>query len=66
MFKRKITRDDIIHLTEIKIKRISKYDILKQINQINKIKDEITLSNYNIKEIKSYSINYLKSFKKIW
>ncbi len=60
---REVTRDDIIKLTEIKIKRISKYDSKKADDTIFKIEEEIKEINYNLDNIISYSIDYFKHIK---
>ena len=41
LLRREVTRDDIIKLTEIKIKRISKYDSFKADELIKSIEDEM-------------------------
>ena len=41
LFKREITRDDIVRLTEIKIKRISKYDSFRADEEIKGLEDAI-------------------------
>jgi len=55
-----ITTDDIIRLTEMKIKRISKYDNLKQVNYIESIENDISEVSNNIKHIKDYTIRYFE------
>ncbi len=61
---RAVTRDDITRLTEIKIKRISKYDIDKAKNYIQAIEDEIAEIKVNIENIISFTIRYFQSIKK--
>ena len=58
--KRQITKDDIIKLTEIKIKRISKYDNDKQLNSIKSVENDIEETANNIKYIKDYTIRYFE------
>ena len=58
IFERKITDDDISKLTEIKIKKITKYDKLKQKNNIKNIENEIEELNNDIKHIVEYTIRY--------
>ena len=43
LLKREITQDDIVRLTEIKIKRISKYDIDKADKRIKQIENDLEL-----------------------
>ena len=45
--KKEINEDDIIRLTEIKIKRISKYDIVKADKKIKQIEEEIKTVQFN-------------------
>ncbi len=61
---REVTRDDIIRLTEIKIKRISKYDSKKADEQIKEIEGEIEEVNNHLANIISYTINYFRHIKK--
>ncbi|PWH87118.1 DNA gyrase/topoisomerase IV subunit A [Brumimicrobium oceani] len=62
--KREVTRDDIIRLTEIKIKRISKFDKFKADEIIQKIEDELAQVISNIENIIEFSIDYFKDLKK--
>ena len=59
-FKRAITRDDIISLTEIKIKRISKYDVKEQDQKIRGIEEELKEVEYNLANLKPYAIAWYK------
>lgn len=63
-FYRKITRDDIIHLTEIKIKRISKYDSFKAEKEIKKVEERLTRVRYHLDHIVEHAINYFQDIKK--
>ncbi|MEA3445917.1 MAG: DNA gyrase/topoisomerase IV subunit A, partial [Bacteroidota bacterium] len=63
LLKREVTRDDIIHLTEIKIKRISKYDSFKADEQIKTIEEGIENVNYHLANIIDYTIDYYKRIK---
>ena len=55
-----LTEQDIIDLTEIRIKRISKYDSNKQKDKLVKIESNIEEVSNNIKHIKEYSIRYFE------
>lgn len=57
-FYREITTEDIIKLTEIKIKRISKFDAFKADELMRKLQDELKEVNYNLKHITEYAIQY--------
>ena len=64
LFHRKITEEDIVRLTEIKIKRISKFDSFKADETIRRIEDEITKIKYDLDNIIDYSVEYFKNLKK--
>jgi topoisomerase-4 subunit A len=64
LFHRKITEEDIVRLTEIKIKRISKFDSFKADETIKRIEDEIKKINYDLDNIIDYSVEYFKNLKK--
>ena len=62
--KRDVTEEDIIRLTEIKIKRISKFDIDKASDKIIDVENQIKNVKFNLDDIVNFSINYFKSLKK--
>ncbi len=64
LFKREITRDDIIRLTEIKIKRISKFDGFKADELIRNIESEIEEVLNHLANLIDYAINYYRQIKK--
>ncbi|MEX0882199.1 MAG: DNA gyrase/topoisomerase IV subunit A [Cyclobacteriaceae bacterium] len=59
-FYREITRDDIIRLTEIKIKRISKFDTFKADELMRKLQDELKEVNHHLRNLTDYAIKYYK------
>jgi topoisomerase IV subunit A len=61
---REVTRDDIVALTEIKIKRISKFDSKKADEHIRGIENELEEVRTHLKNIIPYTINYFKQIKK--
>lgn len=61
---RAVTEDDIIRLTEIKIKKISKYDIDKANQRINAIEEEIQEVETHIANIVPFTIRYFEAIKK--
>jgi len=61
---RDVTRDDIISLTEIKIKRISKFDAKKADEHIKGIETEIEEVKNHLGNIIPYAINYFRQIKK--
>lgn len=62
--RREVTRDDIIKLTEIRIKRISRYDSNKADELLIALEEEMELVQHNLDNIIPYSINYYKKLKK--
>ncbi len=61
---REVTREDIIQLTEIKIKRISKFDVKKADEHIRGIETELEEVKNHLNNIIPYAINYYKQIKK--
>ncbi|TFV97805.1 DNA gyrase/topoisomerase IV subunit A [Algoriphagus kandeliae] len=57
-FYREITQDDLVRLTEIKIKRISKYDSFKADELMRRLEEELKEVNYNLRHLTEYSIKY--------
>ena len=64
LLKREVTRDDIIRLTEIKIKRISKYDGFRADEENRGLEERIEETEKNIRNITRYSVAYFKSLIK--
>ncbi len=64
LFLREITVEDITRLTEIKIKRISKFDSGKADEQIRSIEGEIEEVKNHLNNIVEYTINYFRQIKK--
>lgn len=64
LLRREVTRDDIVRLTEIKIKRISKYDSFKADEQIKGIETEMDEVKNHLANIVAYTINYFQQIKK--
>lgn len=62
--RRDVTRDDIIKLTEIKIKRISRYDANKADEILIALEEEMEQVEYHLQNIIPYSIDYYKRLKK--
>ena len=61
---RKVNRDDILRLLEIKIKRISKYDSFKAEEQIKGLEDEIAETEKNLRNLTKYAIKWFKDLQK--
>jgi len=63
-FYREITRDDLARLTEIKIKRISKYNSFKADEHIRGVETEIEEVTNHLAHLIDYSINYYHQIRK--
>ena len=63
LLKQVVSKDDIIKLTEIKIKRISKFDIDKADKKIEQIEDEIKKTNHDLDNLNDFAIKYFKDLK---
>lgn len=61
--KRAVTEEDIVRLTEIRIKRISKFDIDKAQQKIDALEDRIAQLKYNLENLIEFSIDYFKNLK---
>ncbi|MDG1394395.1 MAG: DNA gyrase/topoisomerase IV subunit A [Flavobacteriaceae bacterium] len=61
--KRTITEEDITRLTEIRIKRISKFDIDKAQQKIDALEDQIAETKGYLANLITYAIDYFKRLK---
>jgi topoisomerase-4 subunit A len=59
-FYREITRDDILRLMEIRIKRISKYDSYKADEQLRDLEQELKDTIHHLKHLVEYAIAYFQ------
>lgn len=64
--KRHVVEEDVVRLTEIKIKRISKFDIDKAQLKIESIEAELEEINYNLNNLTEFAIKYFKNLKSIY
>jgi topoisomerase-4 subunit A len=64
MLKREVTEADIVNLTEIKIKRISKFDSFKADEHIKALNEKIKDVKENLKNLTAYAIAYFKELLK--
>ncbi|SFB38395.1 DNA gyrase/topoisomerase IV subunit A [Algoriphagus aquimarinus] len=60
-FYREITTDDLVRLTEIKIKRISKFDAFKADELMNRLQDELKEVNHHLRHLTDYAIAYYEN-----
>ena len=61
LLKREVTEEDIVRLTEIKIKRISKYDAFKAEEEIKKIEEALAEVIENLANLVDYAIAYFEN-----
>jgi topoisomerase-4 subunit A len=61
---REVTRDDLVKLTEIKIKRISKYDTKKADEHIKSLEKEMEDIRKKLAGLTQYTIQYFNRIKK--
>ena len=59
-FYRKITQDDIVRLTEIKIKRISRFDSFKADELMRKLEEELKEVEHHLANLIEYAIAYFE------
>ena len=63
-FFREITDEDVTRLTEIKIKRISKFDAFKADEHIRGVEEEMASVKHDLDNIKNYTVSYFKNLLK--
>ena len=61
--KRKVTEDDIVRLTEIRIKRISKFDLDKAQQYLDSLEEKIAEVKHHLANLIDFAISYFKSLK---
>jgi len=61
LFFRKITEEDIVKLTEIKIKRISKFDSFKADEYIRELEKQMAESKHHLAHLTRYAIDYYQN-----
>ena len=62
--KRAVVEDDIVRLTEIRIKRISKFDIDKAQQKIEALEDQIAETKHHLEHLIDFAIDYFTRLKK--
>ena len=60
-FYREINQDDIVRLTEIKIKRISKFDSFKADELMKKLEDELKDTEHHLAHLTDFAISYYQN-----
>ncbi|WP_109300707.1 DNA gyrase/topoisomerase IV subunit A [Aquimarina sp. AU474] len=61
--KRAVTEEDIVRLTEIRIKRISKFDIDKAQQKIEALEEDIAKIKHHLAHLIEFAIDYFKRLK---
>ena len=61
---REVTDEDVVRLTEIKIKRISKYDSIKADEDIVKLEGQIEEIKHHLNNLVDHAIDYFRNIKK--
>lgn len=61
--KRAVTEEDIVRLTEIRIKKISKFDIDKAKQHIESLEEKIAEVKHHLANLIEYAIDYFKRLK---
>lgn len=61
--KREVTQEDIVRLTEIRIKKISKFDIDKAKQFIESLEDKIAQVKNYLENLIDYAVDYFKELK---
>jgi topoisomerase IV subunit A len=61
--KRAVTEEDIVRLTEIRIKRISKFDIDKAQEKIEALEGEIEQVKHHLENLIDFAISYFQGLK---
>jgi topoisomerase-4 subunit A len=61
--KREITEEDIVRLTEIRIKKISKFDIDKAKQHIESLEEKIAEVKNHLDNLIEFAVNYFKNLK---
>ncbi len=62
--RRDVTQDDIVRLTEIRIKRISKFDAFKADEFIKGIEEKIAICEHHLANLTDYAIAWYQNLKK--
>ena len=66
VLKREVTNDDVARLTEIKIKRISKFNAFEADEHIRELEEEIDQAEKFLKGLTKYTIRHFEELKKTY
>jgi topoisomerase-4 subunit A len=62
--KREVTEEDLVRLTEIRIKRISKFDAFKADEEIKGLEKDIEDTEKNLKQLTRFTIRWFEEIRK--
>lgn len=62
--RREVTEEDIVRLTEIRIKRISRFDLDKAQQHLDNLEERIEETKHHLAHLTDYAIDYFKELKK--
>jgi topoisomerase IV subunit A len=63
-FYRPIIQEDLVYLTEIKIKRISKYDTVQTQARLHALRERLSQVEHDLQHLTAYAISYFKNLLK--
>ncbi len=61
--KRPVTREDLVRLTEIRIKRIARYEVLEEEKRIRTLEKEIARTEKDLRQITKYTIRWFEGIR---
>ena len=64
LLRREVTEDDLVRLTEIKIKRISRFDSFKADEEIKALEKDIAETEKNLRQLTKFTIRWFEELKK--
>ena len=64
LFRREITTEDLVALTEMKIKRISKFDAFKADEHIKAVEEKMEALNKNLANLKLFTVDWFRELIK--
>ncbi len=66
LLKREVSEEDLVRLTEIRIKRISKFDSFKANEAINLLEETIAETEKNLRNLTRFTIKFYEHLKKTY
>ncbi len=64
LLRREVTRDDLVRLTEIRIKRISKFDSLRADEEIRGIEAGIAATEKNLRNLTRFAVRWFEELRR--